>query len=88
MTVATAPRFGTEERHVIRELVYDSLIQNQVVRGDDIMDIKIQLGLMDLSNKQVYMALSALRYKHHLISLRRPQLGRMTRGWAIRKLSD
>lgn len=88
MTVEVLPRFGTQPHHRVRELVYDSLIQGQLVRGDDITDIKIQLGLMDLSNKQVYTALSALHYKHNLISLRRPQIGRMTRGWAIRKLGD
>lgn len=88
MTVHALPRFGTERRHGVREQVYDSLITGQVVRGDDIEELRIELGLLDLTDRQVGEALNALKWKHRLISLRRPHIGRVTRGWVVRKLGD
>lgn len=88
MAVEVLTRFGTEKRHAVRQQVYDSMIPRHSVKGDDMEQIRIELGLLDLSDRQVADAIYALHYKHRLVNLHRPLIGRHARGWEIRKLGD
>lgn len=84
MTAITS-QFGTEPRHLVRQDVYDSMIPYHAYSADDIEHLRIELGLVNLTDKQVADALQALFRKHDVITLYRPEVGRVTKGWHVRR---